>query len=111
MWVSTTGTAVAEKLDTIAYFTTWGVPLQSQDSPGTEANTNVVEQLLNTLLLQHQLNKPALEFEPVDGAWNICGSDRPSPEPNASTSGDGGTGVESGEYRPYADPNDEPPPC
>ena len=80
--------------------------MPTQDSPGAAANTSVVEQLLNTLLLQHQMNEPALEYENIDGAWNICISD----EPNGTTSGDGETGVESGEYRHYADPNDEPPP-
>ena len=117
LWVTTAGTAVAEKLDTLARFT-WDGPLL--DGPGEAAQTSVVEQLLAALVLRHLLTRPALEYEHSDSAWNVSASGQPDHDLNetndvsagstSSTTSDGGPSGGCGEAPDPVDPNDEPPP-
>jgi hypothetical protein len=90
LWVSTARTAVVEKLDTMVFFTHWGEPVPDYDDRGAAVGSSVVEELLTALLLRHQLNEPPLEYEHVDGAWNICAGDHLGSEfaSNANTDED-----------------------
>ncbi|MET0864177.1 MAG: hypothetical protein ABWZ98_07565, partial [Nakamurella sp.] len=72
LWVSTSGTAVAERLDNTALaIADWvdGPPVPG--GQGSEASGGVLEELLASLVLKVELNKPPLEYEHLEGAWNI----------------------------------------
>ena len=84
LWVTTAATAAAEKLDAMAFFNAWSDPVPVQDSRVAAADGSVIEELVTALLLQHQLNKPAFEYEHLENAWAIYAAGRLGPGPDGS---------------------------
>jgi hypothetical protein len=71
-YVTTAGTAVAERLDTLAGFRGLGSP--EGDRPSVPSSS--VDELATLLLLRHELNQPSPEYDPPDSVWDILATDQ-----------------------------------
>src|SRR6185436_179923 len=62
LWIDTSGATTAEHLDLIT------TPATTQVNPPPSPHSGV-EEFLTTLLLQHTLNTPTIEYHPGDNTW------------------------------------------